>query len=144
MRDRRPWRGRPWQGGRILVAEDNFLLGEVVCDFLCQYGLEPIGPLTTLEHAAVVACDDTLDGAILDLKLGGNLCFPVCSILDARGVPFIFLTGYADLSMIPAEFRAVPLICKPFETTEMKSALAAMLHLDEDLRLSKPILPLRN
>jgi DNA-binding response OmpR family regulator len=139
LRDR-----RPWHGGKILVAEDNFLLGEVVCDFLRECGLEPFGPFTTVQDASAVARGSALDGAVLDLKLGGNLCFPICEILDSREVPFIFLTGYGDLSMIPQEFRSAPLICKPFETAEMKSALATMLQLDEDLRLSEPTRPLRN
>lgn len=135
---------RRWNGGRILVAEDNFLLGEVVCDFLRECGLEPIGPFTTVEEAREVAGHALLDGAVLDLKLGRNLCFPVCAILDSRRIPFIFLTGYGDLSMIPVELRSVPVICKPFESGEMKSALAMMLRLDEGLCVSGPISPIRN
>jgi DNA-binding response OmpR family regulator len=135
---------RRWHGGKILVAEDNFLLGEVVCDFLRECGLEPIGPLATVEGACEVANHYQLDGAVLDLKLGRNLCFPVCALLDARRIPFIFLTGYGDLSMIPMELRAVPVICKPFESGEMKSALAAMLRLDEALCVSDPASSLRN
>jgi DNA-binding response OmpR family regulator len=135
---------RHWHGGKILVAEDNYLLGEVVCDFLRECGLEPIGPLTTVDDAREVARHYALDGAVLDLKLGRNLCFPVCAVLDSRRIPFIFLTGYGDLSMIPMELRSIPVICKPFESGEMKSALAAMLRLDEELRISSPVPPLRN
>ena len=135
---------RHWHGGKILVAEDNFLLGEVICDFLRECGLEPLGPYTTVEEAREVARHDRLDGAVLDLKLGRNLCFPVCAVLDARRIPFIFLTGYGDLSMIPPELRSIPVICKPFESGEMKSALAIMLRLDEGLCVSDPVVPLRN
>lgn len=133
-----------WHGGKILVAEDNILLGEVVCDFLRECGLEPIGPLATVDDARQVAGHDLLDGAVLDLKLGRHLCFPVCSVLDARRIPFIFLTGYGDLSMIPEELRTVPVICKPFESGEMKSALAAMLRLDEGLCVADPMALFRN
>jgi DNA-binding response OmpR family regulator len=135
---------RPWHGGKILVAEDNYLLGEVVCDFLRECGLEPIGPLATVEDARQAARDYPLDGAVLDLKLGCNLCFPVCAALDARRIPFIFLTGYGDLSMIPTTLRSVPVICKPFESGEMKSALATMLRLDKGLCVSDLVSPLRN
>jgi DNA-binding response OmpR family regulator len=135
---------RHWNGGKILVAEDNFLLGEVVCDFLRECGLEPVGPLSTVEDAREMARHYPLDGAVLDLKLGRNLCFPVCAVLDARKIPFIFLTGYGDLSMIPMELRSIPVICKPFESGEMKSALATMLRLDEGLCISAPVPPVRN
>jgi DNA-binding response OmpR family regulator len=133
-----------WNGGKILVAEDNFLLGEVVCEFLHECGLAPQGPYLTVDAALAAARTDLLDGAVLDVKLGGNLCFPICSVLQVRAIPFIFLTGYRDLSMIPAELKSAPLICKPFETSEMKSALAAMLKLDERLYGIEPRQPFRN
>jgi hypothetical protein len=46
--------------------------------------------------------------------------------------------------MIPAELRSTPVICKPFESGEMKSALATMLQLDEGLCVADPTLPARN
>ena len=122
---------RPWHGGKILVAEDNYLLGEVVCDLLLDCGLEPVGPAFRLEEAKELARYRALDGAVLDLKLGEHLCFPVCTILMAREIPFIFLTGYRASSAIPMEFRKAPLISKPFAIAEMKSALVAMLKLGE-------------
>lgn len=135
---------RRWHGGSILVAEDNYLLGEVICDFLRDCGLEPVGPFTTLDGAHDAAQDCMLDGAILDVQLGRRFCFPVCAVLDSRDVPFIFLTGYGDLSMIPLGLRDVPVICKPFETAEMKSALAAMLRMDHGLCLAEPVPFLHN
>jgi len=132
-----------WHGGKILVAEDNLLLGEVVCEFLRECGLAPAGPFATVEQALAVARTVVLDGAVLDLKLGGNLCYPVCAALQARGIPFIFLTGYVDLSMIPPGLKSTPIICKPFEASEMKAAIAAMLKLDERLYGTKPH-PFRN
>jgi len=68
-----------------------------------------------------------LDGAVLDLRLADDLCLPICRVLARRGIPFMFLTGYTDLSRIPPEFRAAPLVCKPFATPEMQGALGAML-----------------
>ena len=127
-----------WYGGKILVAEDNLLLGDVVCDFLRECGLDPCGPFATVEQALAVARTAALDGAVLDLKLGGNLCYPVCTALQARGIPFVFLTGYVDLSMIPPELTSTPLICKPFEANEMKAAIAAMVQLDERLYATAP------
>jgi hypothetical protein len=49
-----------------------------------------------------------LDGALLDVKRHEALCFPVAAILKARDIPFIFMTGYDEISSIPPEFRAAP------------------------------------
>jgi CheY-like chemotaxis protein len=71
-----------------------------------------------------------LDGAILDINLNGRPCFPVCAILSARRIPFIFLTGYSAAA-IPIEYRGSHVITKPFEPNEMKEVLAHMLDLPQ-------------
>lgn len=131
---------KPWHGGRILVAEDHFLLAEITCDFLRHCGLVAVGPAYSVAQGCRLARETALDGAVLDLKLIDDLCVPICRILAARGVPFLFLSGYMDLSMIPLEFRSAPLVCKPFESNEMKAALSSMLHRDvaSDLFVSQP------
>jgi hypothetical protein len=82
--------GRPWHGGRVLACDDNLLM--VVCDFLRECGLKPMGPVGRLESAMQMAAS-ALDGAILDINLNARSCFPVCAILSARRIPFVFLTG---------------------------------------------------
>ena len=78
-----------------------------------------------------MARERALDGAILDINLNGQPCFPVCGVLSARRIPFIFLTGYPHAA-IPIEYRGAPLMGKPFEPDEMKEALADMLDLPQD------------
>jgi len=122
--------GRAWHGGRVLVCEDNLLMAEVVCEFLRECGLEPIGPAGRLENGMQLARERALDGAILDISLRGQLCFPICSILSARRVPFVFLTGYGDQgARIPVEYQGAPIISKPFHPEELKAVLAQMLRL---------------
>src|SRR4030095_1405672 len=95
-----------------------------------------MGPGGRLESAMQMARERALDGAILDINLNGRPCFPVCAVLSARRIPFIFLTGYPQAA-IPIEYRAAPLVAKPFEPTEMKEALAHMLGLSQDLPLTE-------
>ena len=40
-----------------------------------------------------MASERALDGAILDINLARRPCFPVCTILSAWRIPFVFLTG---------------------------------------------------
>ena len=82
--------GRAWHGGRVLVCDDNLLMAEVVAEFLRECGLEPMGPVSRLERAMQMARERALDGAILDINLGGRPCFPICAILSARRIPFVF------------------------------------------------------
>jgi DNA-binding response OmpR family regulator len=114
-------------GSRILVVEDNFLLAEVVGDFLTECDMEVVGPACGLNIGLVYAREAVLDGALIDINLNGRLCFPICDVLRERGIPFAFLTGYSDLALVPQRYRDVPLVAKPFEPMEMKTAIMAML-----------------
>jgi hypothetical protein len=55
--------------------------------------------------------------AILDIKLGDELVYPLADALRDRGVPFIFATGY-DASAIPKVYKDVPLMEKPVALEE--------------------------
>jgi DNA-binding response OmpR family regulator len=123
--------GRPRHGARVLVCDDNLLMADVVAEFLRECGLEPMGPVGRLESAMRMARERALDGAILDINLNGRPCFPVCAVLSARSIPFIFLTGYPHAA-VPIEYRGAPLVAKPFESNEMKEILARMLGLPQD------------
>ena len=63
---------------KILVVEDNYLLAEVICDFVAECGMQPIGPATGLDRGLLYARAAPLDGAILDINLDGRLSFPIC------------------------------------------------------------------
>ena len=115
------------RGSRILVVEDNYLLAEVICDFVADCGMQPVGPAAGLDTGLVYAGEAPLDAAILDINLDGRLCFPICGLLAQRGIPFCFLTGYSHLSLIPQQFRRAPLISKPFEPDELRSVIDMML-----------------
>ncbi len=111
---------------RILVIEDNFLLAGHVCDFLRECGFEPVGPAPRVADAARVLKDQRIDAAVLDINLGGQSVFPMCAHLRRWNVPFLFLTG-SDTSIIPKEFRDVPLLSKPFVPEELRSTLKSLL-----------------
>jgi DNA-binding LytR/AlgR family response regulator len=107
---------RALSGLKLLLVEDNFLVAEHVRDILVRNGCEVIGPAPRVAKALRLVQDNAaLDGAVLDINLGGELCFPIAEALAARAVPFFFLTGYDTRSIIPAEFRATTVLAKPVE-----------------------------
>src|SRR5262245_5644483 len=94
-------------GLRILVVEDNFLVAEVVRDMLEASGCVVVGPVGLVDDGVRLAGQETLDGAVLDVNLNGDRCYPIARALRDRGVPYLFLTGYEDDSnVIPSDLRA--------------------------------------
>jgi CheY-like chemotaxis protein len=99
---------------RILVVEDNLLIAETMCDLLEDCGCTVIGPAPDLSHGMALIEQGPADGAMLDINLGGDLSFPLAKVLEERGVPFVFTTGYDDGILFPPEFRGVRRISKPY------------------------------
>ena len=70
-----------------------------------------------------------LDGALLDVNLNGAAVFPVADALAARGVPFVFSTGYDSLDL-PERFRAAPCLEKPHDPFQLERRLVAAFRRD--------------
>src|SRR3546814_1282764 len=62
-------------GLKVLVVEDNLLLAEVIRDRLEAYGCEVVGPVPDVTQGVAIAREAALDGAVLDINLGGEPCF---------------------------------------------------------------------
>ncbi len=118
---------KAFNGTRILVVEDNFLAAEVVRDMLESSGCTVIGPVGRLAEGLRLAEQEELDGAVLDINLNGDWCFPIARVLGQRGVPFIFLTGYDDCAIIPAELRPVRRLGKPILGQQLMDVLTEVI-----------------
>ncbi|MDL2406245.1 hypothetical protein PY650_11365 [Rhizobium calliandrae] len=57
---------------------------------LDELGASIIGPVTSVEDTLAPIGKGEVDGAILDLKFGGQAIFPVAEALEASGIPYIF------------------------------------------------------
>ncbi len=77
-----------------------------------------IGPVGTLDEALQLANDEALDCALLDVNLDGGRVDDVAAILDRRGVPFIFVTGYGR-DNLPQNFREAVIVDKPFQDQDL-------------------------
>ncbi len=120
-----PHNGAPLaEGKRILLAEDEVLVGMMVHDMLVDFGFNVVGPIADLSGALTAAEAGDLDGAVLDVNLGGELIYPVAKALTERGVPFIFVTGY-DGDSIDERYSQVPMLRKPIEPQHLQRMLAS-------------------
>jgi len=99
---------------RILVVEDEALVALEVQDLLNKVGSTVIGPFSDLGQAREIANIEVIDLAVLDTNLNGEAVYPLAQDLLSRGIPFVFVTGYNPSDM-PADFRMLPRIAKPFD-----------------------------
>ena len=105
-------------GLRILVVEDLLLVADLIAEVLRDHGCTVVGPVSRLNQRLVFADREQLDGALLDVNLAGERCFPIAALLVARGVPFAFLTGYGEAA-IPLEYRDATRLSKPFNIAHL-------------------------
>jgi len=117
--------GQPLGHKRVLVVEDEFLLGLSLLEDLAEAGADVVGPVSTLDEALEVVMSDAFDLALLDINIRGEMSFPIADALLARNVPLIFLTGY-DADVIPERLRRWPRIGKPYDPRELASTLAVV------------------
>src|SRR5262249_11419998 len=99
-------------GSRIMLVEDEVLVAMMLRDALSDLGFEVIGPSGRLSDAMAVAVEERIGGAMIDVNLGGELVYPIADVLLARGIPFVFVTGYG-VDGLDKRFRRVPVFKKP-------------------------------
>lgn len=119
----------PLSNRRILIVEDESLVAMLLETILEDMGCVTVGPIANIDDAlALLASDEaeTLDGALLDVNVAGREVFPVADVLKARGVPFVFSTGYGQ-GGLPDEWRTHATIQKPFTEAAVEQALMAAL-----------------
>jgi PAS domain S-box-containing protein len=114
-------------GARILLVEDEALVAAETTARLEQAGYVVAATASSLQEAQSAAAKADFDVAVLDVNLGGELSFPVADLLRARGLPFVFVTGYQPEGLIPARFSAVPVAAKPSPTGGLERALTEVL-----------------
>ena len=112
---------------RVLVVEDEALIGIMFEDALKELGCEVVKICTTLAQAIDSAANLELDVAILDFNLRGEQSIAVGQILRDRGIPFVFSTGYGSDS-VPQDFRNQILLAKPFGDDDIKTALESAMN----------------
>jgi DNA-binding response OmpR family regulator len=113
------------EGLKVLVVEDNLLLAEVTKILLEESGCQVVGPAGWLQRGLEMARAEPLDGAVLDINLHGEMSFPIAEALSARGVPFIFVTGYEDRSIVPLAYRSAPRLDKPVADERLIEVMVA-------------------
>jgi CheY-like chemotaxis protein len=111
---------------KILVVEDEILVAMFLEDLLIGMGHEVVGPASRLGEAMEFARNSAIDFAVLDVNLAGDTSFPVADLLRARGIPFVFATGYGTEGMA-ADHCDDRTLRKPYAAEDLRQAIATGL-----------------
>jgi CheY-like chemotaxis protein len=111
-------------GKRVLVVEDELMIRMLLQDMLTDLGYTLAGEAGRIDEAMALARDGEFDVAILDVNLNGQPISPVVEILVARGLPFVFATGYGQRG-VPEPYRQRPTLQKPFQADALAQEIEA-------------------
>lgn len=115
------------KGLKVLVVEDEYLIGMALADELEAHGALVLGPATSVESALATIADELPGAAVLDLELQGKVVTPVADALLERRVPYILTTGY-DTEAVPLRYVDVPRCSKPATAAQVLETLCAALN----------------
>lgn len=117
---------KPGSGRKVLVVEDEIMVAWLLEDLLADLGYAIVGPAARVNQALTMIETEAIDVAVLDVNLNGEMSYPIADALAARGVPFVFVTGY-DKDRILDVYRRCPILQKPFHRSELSGTLAKLL-----------------
>ncbi len=116
------------KGLRVLVVEDDFDVAEALRVELESAGCDVVGPVSTVEEACDLAKTQALDAAVLDIALSPGTSAPVARALLYRGCPFVFVTGFSNVDMLPEELRGHRVLLKPIDGPTLRAAIQTAVH----------------
>src|SRR5258708_40192287 len=114
-------------GKRILVVEDELMIRMLLEAMRGELGYTVAAEAARIDEALQAAKNADFDIAILDVNLNGEPISPVADALVARGMPFVFATGYGERGL-PEPYRDRPTLKKPFQMDGLKPMLEASLN----------------
>jgi CheY-like chemotaxis protein len=107
---------------KVLIVEDEFLVAALLEDTLSGFGCRVIGPASTVEEGLELIRTERIEAAVLDVNIDGEPVFPVADALVAKGVPFIFATGYGRAGVAERHGER-NILEKPYESRSLRHAL---------------------
>ena len=107
------------------MIEDSPVVGPFVADALTELGYEVVGPAPNMAAARELIEEQEFDAALIDVFIRGERVFPLCDLLERKGVPFILTSGYADWQ-IPEQWEDRPRLNKPYVIDQLEEALASL------------------
>jgi DNA-binding NarL/FixJ family response regulator len=116
----------PQLEGRVLIVEDNEILGQVIFEYLSKLGVECVWA-RTFEEASQELSKRGFHAVIVDVFLNSDdpQGLELVRSLEPRGIPVVLMSGRADLRIAKEAMNcgARHLLEKPFQIEELKPIL---------------------
>ena len=115
-------------GLSALLVEDNMIMALDAEQLLLDEGLGNVFTAMSLSDALRIVEEETIDVAMLDVNLGRETSFGLIGPLNAKGVAYVFVTGYGETLELPQDAApGTPSIKKPYSAQDVMEALAKVL-----------------
>jgi CheY-like chemotaxis protein len=124
----RPEGGGPLSNLTALILEDAFLIAYEAEQALLELGANSVVIFQDLVEA-VEALNSAVqfDLAVLDLSLSDGNSIEFAKSIKARGIPFVFTSGYSKPEEVAREFPDVPYLEKPYHFDRLKQVVSELL-----------------
>ena len=93
----------------IFLVEDEALVRMSLASMVEELGHRVVAEAGTIKEAGAIAMTGVFDLAILDINIDGLGIDPVAHVIERRGLPFLFVTGYGA-QWLPSLFRRRPVL----------------------------------
>jgi CheY-like chemotaxis protein len=107
---------------RVLIVEDEAMIAMLMEDMVAELGHEVVATAGRIDDAARLVADGAFDFAVLDVNLNGERTYTLADMLKARGIPFVFATGYGA-SGLDLAWKDAPTLQKPFQSRDLERVM---------------------
>ena len=112
----------------VLIVEDQYYIALELKRLVTELGGKALGPVSAVA-AALALLEQSPDLALLDVNLNGERVYALAETLRARGIPFLFVTGYESWALDP-RFAGTQMVCKPVTVAALAAAILRLKGLD--------------
>lgn len=106
----------------VLIVEDEMIVAMLMEDLVRQLGVRDVHICADSASALEVVRTQSVDCAILDLRLRDGTSMQVADALADKDIPFLFSTG-SDVGALEPRHAGRPMISKPFMDDDFRLIL---------------------
>ena len=116
----------PARAPRVLIIENDFLIGEMLHDMVAELGYAITKVAHRLPSALREISKENFDAALVNIGIDAEKHgSDIADILLEKNIPFAFVTGYGHA--FEQRHAHVPLLQKPFNREQLRLVLEAIV-----------------
>ncbi len=106
-----------------LVLEDDYIIAKEMISHLNNLGVTKVDAVPSIEAAKSCIAKTDYDIAFLDVKIQGEFSVEIATLLEKKGVPFVFTTGFGNIEQDLKNTACLKVLSKPITKTKLLSIL---------------------